>query len=242
MKHKYSRIINRQLDEQEFWPSFTDLLTTILLVVLLLLMAVLATEQVKAEKREQELAEKEMKIQDQEELISLLTGVRQDIIEDLILEFENEALGIDVDKETGAIKFRNDLLFATASDEIRGPFKQELRNFIPEYFSIVYGKYGDHIADIVVEGHTDDVGSFMYNLELSQKRAFSVVRYILSDEFGDFPYKEVVRDNITANGRSESQLKFFESGEVDRDNSRRVEFHFRLKNYSDWNEIATTTK
>jgi hypothetical protein len=56
-----------------------------------------------------------------------------------------------------------------------------------------------------------------------------VVKYILSDEFGDFPYKDQVTKNITANGRSESQLKM-KDGVVDQSQSRRVEFKFRLKN------------
>jgi chemotaxis protein MotB len=102
----------------------------------------------------------------------------------------------------------------------------------------LYGKYNDSIAEVVVEGHTDDKGDYMYNLDLSQRRAFSVVKYILSDEFGDFPYKNQVTKNITANGRSESQLKIVK-GKVDRAQSRRVEFEFRLKNSYEGTETQT---
>ncbi|MBO1511885.1 OmpA family protein [Metabacillus bambusae] len=94
------------------------------------------------------------------------------------------------------------------------------------------------MSEIVVVGHTDDVGSFNSNLVLSQERAFSVVKFMLSEEFGDFPHKEVVRDKITANGRSESQLKYAKNAKkVDRENSRRVEFKFRLKSDTEWENV-----
>jgi chemotaxis protein MotB len=38
-----------------------------------------------------------------------------------------------------------------------------------------------NISRIVIEGHTDDEGSYLYNLELSQERAFNVAKYIYSD-------------------------------------------------------------
>lgn len=233
MNNKYKRLLDEPALDHDFWPSFTDLLATILLVILLFLMAIIVNQQVKAEQREVDLTEKELQIEQQEELINYLTGIRKDIILELENEFAQTDLDIEIDKETGSIKFRNDLLFETGKHEIRPAFKKELQTFIPKYFTILYGKYSEYISDIVVEGHTDDVGSFMYNLDLSQKRAFSVVKYILSDEIGHFPYKELVQNQLTANGRSESQLKYFDDGTtVDREKSRRVEFKFRLKNYA----------
>ncbi|WP_165763740.1 OmpA family protein [Halalkalibacter urbisdiaboli] len=231
MNQKYKRLLDNRSDDNDFWPSFTDVLSTILLVVLLFLMAIIIS-------REDVLAEKERKIDEQEEIINYFVGIHSDIIEDLEAEFSQTELKIEIDKETGAIKFQNDLLFETGKEQIRQVFKNDLAVFIPAYFSILYGKYSDHIAEVVVEGHTDDVGTFMNNLELSQRRAFSVVQYILSDEFGDFPHKELVKDNITANGRSKSQLKYLEDGKtVDRENSRRVEFKFRLKNAENIEEV-----
>lgn len=238
MNQKYRRLLSNQLDDNDFWPSFTDLLSTILLVVLLFLLAIILNAQVKAEEREQDLVLKESKIKEQEEMINYLTGIRLDIIQDLESEFKKTNLKVEIDKETGSIKFQNDLLFEQGKDVIRPNFKEDLKQFIPVYFSILYGKYADHISEIVVEGHTDDVGSFMNNLDLSQKRAYSVVHYILSDSFGDFPHKERVKMQITANGRSESDLKYLEDGKtIDQENSRRVEFKFRLKNYSKWEDV-----
>ncbi|GGJ80686.1 outer membrane protein OmpA-like peptidoglycan-associated protein [Anoxybacillus voinovskiensis] len=226
---KYKRLIAGQVLDNDFWPSFTDLLSTILLVLLLFLMAIIVNAKEDAEKREKVIQQAAKTIQKQERELEYYRGIRKEIIAGLKQEFQKKNLKIDVDSKTGAIKFQNDLLFDTNSDQIKPEFRRQLKMFIPIYFNILYKDYGDHIAEIVVEGHTDDIGSYMYNLELSQKRAFSVVKYILSDEFGSFPYKEKVRMQITANGRSFSNLKYTKGKTVDRESSRRVEFKFRLK-------------
>lgn len=238
MDTKYKRLLNHDQKDNDFWPSFTDMLTTILLVVLLFLMAFMIHESKKLSEKQAKIQEQEAKIAQQQQQINYLLGIRKDIIQDLEAEFKKRKLNIQIDPATGAIKFSNDLLFETGKDVIRPEFKQQLQSFIPAYFAILYGKYKDHISEIVVEGHTDDVGSFMNNLELSQRRAFNVVKYILSDEFGTFPHKVDVFYDITANGRSESDLKHAANGTIDRNNSRRVEFKFRLKNFTKMQEIT----
>lgn len=253
MNDKYKRLLNGNVGENDFWPTFTDLLSSILLVVLLIFVAVIMginneskamqqkvlASQEEIKKQAKQIEEKEQQIANKEKQIEMLTYIQKDIVNDLEGEFKKTKLAISIDKETGAIKFRNDLLFETGKAEIKPEFKKMLHEFIPIYFYTLYGKYKDHISEIVVEGHTDDKGDYMDNLDLSQRRAFSVVKYILSPEFGDFPYKELVTHDITANGRSESQLKLV-NGKVDQDQSRRVEFKFRLKN--SYQETSESTK
>jgi chemotaxis protein MotB len=236
MREKYKRLLNSGSGDSDFWPTFTDLLSTILLVVLIMFVAIILsiskkTEEAQARVKESqaEIAKQEQQIAEKEKQIEMLTYIQKDIVTDLEVKFKEQNLGISIDKDTGAIKFNDDLLFETGKDIIKPEFQERLHKFIPIYFSTLYGKYNDHIAEVVVEGHTDDVGEYMDNLDLSQRRAYSVVKYILSDEFGDFPYKDQVTKNITANGRSESQLKM-SNGQVDQKQSRRVEFKFRLKN------------
>jgi chemotaxis protein MotB len=243
MNDKYKRLLNGNVGENDFWPTFTDLLSSILLVVLLVFVAVILSinnkskameDRVLASQKEiknqaMEIEEKEEQLAEKEKQIEMLTYIQKDIVKDLEGEFKKTQLDITIDKETGAIKFRNDLLFETGKADIKPEFEKMLHEFIPIYFYTLYGKYKEHISEIVVEGHTDDKGEYLANLDLSQRRAFSVVNYILSPEFGDFPYKELVKLDITANGRSESQLKIV-NGKVDQDQSRRVEFKFRLKN------------
>lgn len=236
MSEKYRRLVSGKQEENDFWPSFTDLLSSILLVVLLFFMAIILSINSQNKAHEEEIKAQAAQIAEKEEQIEMLTYIQKDIVVELEKEFKKTNLDLSIDKDTGAIKFSNDLLFTTGEAVVKKEFKQQLEEFIPIYFYTLYGKYEEHIAEIVVEGHTDDVGTYMYNLDLSQRRAFSVVKYILSDEFGDFPFKDLVKEDITANGRSESQLKIVD-GEIDRDQSRRVEFKFRLKsNYEDTNQ------
>ncbi|NKE07957.1 OmpA/MotB family protein [Mesobacillus selenatarsenatis] len=238
MNNKYRRLLDGTNSDNDFWPTFTDLLATILLVVILIMVTttihnenVTKAMQDEIAKGKTELEDRVKKIEEQEEQIAMLTGIRKDIVSKFEEEFKKTNLDIEIDKETAAIKFNADLLFETGKAEVRPEFKEQLKTFIPIYFNVLYKENEEHIAEIIVEGHTDDVGFYMDNLDLSQKRAYNVVRYILSDEFGDFPFKAEVVKDITANGRSESQLKQ-KDGNVDRQKSRRVEFKFRLRNFA----------
>ena len=76
--------------------------------------------------------------------------------------------------------------------------------------------------------NTDDKGTYLTNLELSQNRALAVVRFILQEDFPSFEYKDRIHSYLTANGRSFSQ-PIMTGGIIDREKSRRVEFKFRLK-------------
>jgi OOP family OmpA-OmpF porin len=58
----------------------------------------------------------------------------------------------------------------------------------------------------IVEGHTDAAGSNQYNLELSQKRAESVIRYLIN--------KGLSPDQLIPVGKGESDLKYPECNPV----------------------------
>jgi len=106
--------------------------------------------------------------------------------------------------------------------------KDMLKIFIPKYVETIYKDYGENISKIVVKGHTDDVGSYLYNLDLSQRRAFSVVEFIVGNEIGDYKYKDKVLKDIEAIGRSEAELITNSDGRVNRDASRRVEMKYEV--------------
>lgn len=210
-------------EDINFWPSFTDLLSSMLLFIILFLIAFLITktETIMDQQREIDAVKGEMK---------KIIGMRTDIAGAIIQEFRDSDINIAVDKETGCVLFNSDILFDFDSARIKNEFKGELESFISIYFDAVLDPdYADNIAEIIVEGHTDDVGEYEYNLELSQERALNIVRYILDSGNFDASQMAEIRSKITANGRSYSQLKMDSMGCVDRCQSRRVEFKFRLK-------------
>ncbi|MBP1688640.1 MAG: hypothetical protein H6Q33_4783, partial [Deltaproteobacteria bacterium] len=74
-------------------------------------------------------------------------------------------------------------------------------------------------VDIVVEGHTDSVGTDQYNLGLSRRRAETVRTYLV--EHG------VARSRITAEGLGESKPVASNDTADGRAQNRRVELHVK---------------
>ena len=150
-------------------------------------------------------------------------GVKTQIAEELIKEFSGEA---EVDKQTGDIKFKSDILFDFDKAELKQEGINYLGDFMPRYLNIVLSdKYVNDIAEIIVEGHTDNNGEYMYNLKLSQDRALNVAKFCIENN----PKKaKMLKKIITANGRSSSNpIKTL--GITDDKKSRRVELKFRIK-------------
>lgn len=210
-------------EETNFWISYADIMAALLLMFILLLTVVIFDYQ-------ETLAEKQNEI-------DALLGVREEIISALQTKFSDTDLSLEIDEQTGAIILPGGVFFDTDSTEITNKGIEFLESFIPQYVSILLGpNFKDYVAQIIIEGHTDDVGSYMYNLELSQNRAFGVVKQIYKEDFTDFKYKETLRDYLTANGRSYSQ-PIKEDGKINREKSRRVEFKFRLKDTEMINDV-----
>lgn len=205
MINKYRRTINKEFEQSGFWPTFTDLISTVLMVVILILFS---SESI-AGSVEKELA-KNVNISVKETL-------------------DKSKIPVEVDKNTGEITFGEKTMFDVDSSELKPEAKEILKTFIPKYVETIYKDYGKNISKIVIEGHTDDVGTYLYNLDLSQRRAYSVAQYMVGDEIGDYKYKDKLRKDIIAVGRSQAELIKESNGEVNRDASRRVEIKYEIK-------------
>ena len=79
-----------------------------------------------------------------------------------------------------------------------------------------------------IEGHTDDKGGDEFNMKLSQSRADSVKKYLVS--------KGISADVITAKGFGETKPLFPNDSDANREKNRRVEFKITKPN----NEVITT--
>lgn len=225
MFRRYSIIMKTSKDDGNIWRIFTDLLSTILLFILLFFIYTNAVKHIQLDKQQEQL--KNLRLQ-----VEKIIGVRQSIIEDIRKSFQSAGLDINIDKNTGDIVFSSDVLFQFNKADIRPEFKESLDKFIPQYISVLTSpKYISSVSEIVIEGHTDNIGDYNYNMDLSQKRANSIVNYILNNNFKnlDSYNKEVLRNIITANGKSKSQTIKNSDGSINQEKSRRVIFKFRLK-------------
>jgi chemotaxis protein MotB len=189
--------------------SFSDLMAGLLMVFALLLLAAL------------------FHYQSGVEGIREVLRIRQAVVEQLVREMAMaEGRLVEID-EDGTVRFRENVLFAQGSAEVSAEGREQLRAFANLYLSVLLGneRFKRQLRAIVIEGHTNDDGSYELNLRLSQARAFSVM-IVLLEEAGE--YEEELKDLVTANGRSYSNLIFKEDGSVDKVASRRIEVRFRL--------------
>lgn len=213
---KYNRLFSGERQDGHFWPSFTDLLTTILLCFILIFITMMVI--------------KSLQIEEMKETIDQIMGVRSELVSELKEEFGDSSSGIKVDDQTGAIIFNTEILFAYDKSALKQDSFGFLNEFVPTYLDILLGSdYADYVAEIIIEGHTDRDGSYLYNLQLAQDRAFSVAEYIMSDEF---PYKNIqthLEEKLTVNSKSYTDFLTDDADNYDAATSRRVEFKFRLK-------------
>lgn len=178
------------------------------------------------------IREQQAMLDSQAAQIEQIVGIRGQLIDELNTELSASQIQIQADKLTGAIAFSSTVLFAKDDDELTDEGKAFFRRFMPVYMEVLLQeKFREHIAEIIIEGHTDDSGSYLHNLELSQQRAGSVAEYILDDscDFLDADTIAALKSLVTVNGCADRDLIYQKDGNVDADRSRRVELKFRLK-------------
>ncbi|MGL5356894.1 MAG: OmpA family protein [Cetobacterium sp.] len=226
---------NRKNEEEEssYWLSIGDLMAGALIIfVLLFVLQILNVNKKLAEKEQmlEDLIQLQIQVENLKGSLKKVVGIKQEIIKLIVKKFKQENLKIDIDPLTGNIKLDDSILFNLGSAELKPEGKNYLVEFIPRYVDVFFSneKIREHITQIIIEGHTDNTGSYVYNLDLSQRRALSVVNFIYSDEMPNFKWKSELQKIITANGRSKVLLIKDASGNVDKNKSRRVEFQFKL--------------
>ncbi len=189
--------------------------------------------QEKTLKEQHELLNKlEALMSEQQQKLDDIIGVRAELVQALSKEFENSNLKVSVDDKTGAITFDASILFDYNKAELKPTGEEFLSEFLPRYVDVLLSsKYRDNISEIIIEGHTDTEGTYIFNLQLSQKRALAVASYCLGDksEVLSKDQLEEMRKLVSATGCSYAKPVYDEDGKVDMEASRRVEFLFRLK-------------
>ena len=96
---------------------------------------------------------------------------------------------------------------------------------------LLQDSYRNYVAEIIIEGHTDTIGSYQSNMVLSYERASAVAQFCMDPENGLSGDKIAqLQKLMTVNGRSFSNPIYLNpSLDVDMEASRRVEIKFRLK-------------
>lgn len=192
----------------------------------------LEEQAIKLSEQEALLDELEAIMYSQQEQLDKIIGIRMELIEALKAEFDNSELQISVDEKTGAITMDSTILYELNKDELKDTGKDFLGAFLPRYIHILLSpEYSPYVSEIVIEGHTDTLGTYLFNLDLSMKRAYSVAEYCLDEEnsFLQENERKVLQSLLSATGKSYSNPIYNADGTVNADASRRVEILFRLK-------------
>ncbi len=229
---KYRRNNRHSDNGHEYWQSYSDMMATLLLMFILITAVTLLGAQKNYEIKNHEILETKSELYQSKQQIEQIVGIRSKLIDSLKTEFAQTSLKISVDSQTGAIAFDSNLLFDYNQDVLNANGTAFLMEFLPKYFSILLSDdFSEYVAEIIIEGHTDTQGDYMYNLDLSQKRALAVAAFCVSDNQTLFneQNKARLREIVTANGRSMSKPIYNSLGQVDMEKSRRVEIKFRLK-------------
>jgi chemotaxis protein MotB len=157
--------------------------------------------------------------------IRTLTGIKLNVITKL-----KEKLGksINIDEKSGAIKFSSNILFDQGAYKLKEESKKELNGVLKNYISTLLEdkEIRKYIHGITIEGHTNSDGSYLSNLQLSQQRALEVMQFLYESNTIN---KDLLNKYVSSSGKSSSDL-IYKDGVEDKDNSRRIEIKFIIKN------------
>jgi len=207
-------------ENEEHWIAVSDLMSGLMIVFLLISVMYLVI----VEQKNEEI----------ERVVVLYEDLREELYKDLYAEFEQDLprWGAQLDEDL-RLRFTNtDLLFELGESSLRNEFAAIIDDFFPRYLAILSSdQYRDEIKEVRIEGHTSSAWSqaedsdeaYMRNMALSQARTRSALGYIIDLEAVSHE-KQWLRERLTANGLSSSQLITRGDGSEDEDRSRRVEF------------------
>lgn len=215
--------------KESFWIPYADLMTVLMVIFLFISIAYMGLLQHKQKQ--------------QDKIFEEYKETKQNLYNELKDAFKNDfkRWNLELDKDL-SIKFTNpEVLFPSGKSDITPKFQLILSEFFPKYLNvIIQDKYRDKIAEIRIEGHTDDVPThetndpYIDNIKLSQDRSRKVLQFLRelpSYDSLNSAQEQHLQFWLTANGLSygrtldsEKQLTIYSKKPVDKEKSRRVEF------------------
>lgn len=236
--------------QEEHWIPLSDLMTGLMMMFMLIAVffmlqvesdakaAVTAAQQAENDAASKKLSAEAAEVQAKKikEVAQIYNLMKEELYQDLRVEFDKSlaSWGADLDQDL-TVRFREpDVLFNSGEDNLKDRFKRILEDFFPRYTRILMSdKYRDSIEEIRVEGHTSSYWkgqtpeeAYFVNMELSQARTRTTLRYILNIPRLSGQY-EWLRSRLTANGLSSSKVRLNSDGTENRTASQRVEFRVR---------------
>jgi len=223
---KVGQIYQEDESQNPFALSIGDLMAALLLIFILLLSSTLLRLQDEFENKTQ--------------IAKNYKAIKEIIFNELQNEFSKEIEDgkLTIHKENLMIRFSPELKFESNDYKLNEEFRNTLSNFFPRYINIISKKkFKENIEEIRIEGHTDDQGGYIWNMQLSQARTRTVLEYVLDSTQYDNHQRDWLMGNLTSNGLSYSKPIADNASENGRRLNRRVEFKIRTNAESQLEEI-----
>lgn len=168
--------------------------------------------------------------------------VKMEVAKEIEAELQKNNINAKVDRMTGDLEIPSSALFEVNSYILKPEGRAFLDKLTPIYVNTIFSnkKLSDSIESIIIQGHTDSQAfagltnindQFVYNMDLSTKRANSVAARMLEGTYKP-EYNEGFRKMITVEGRSFNDLILDDQGKEDMVKSRRVEIKLKVKDWS----------
>jgi len=201
-------------DAPEYWVAYSDLLVSLLMVFALLLFLTLS-------KMQKNVNIAKGTIDANTAAVTAAVGTMN----------MTDGVNVVFDPKTQSLSMADDVLFALGSASLRPEAQSSVRALANGLFQQLLGDASatKRIESIVVEGHTDTVGTYLNNLDLSQRRAQAVMRAL--DAAMDTVHAPQLRELIVASGRSKIEaLRAVRAGTYDATKARRIVIRVRFRN------------
>ncbi|ALA59738.1 OmpA/MotB family protein [Nitrospira moscoviensis] len=199
--------------EKPFWISFSDLMTALMVLFLVAMSVALLAVTKTVTETERARAEREAAL---------------DALLDEVEKAAHQFPGVSVDRNRNVIDFGERALFDTRSHQLKSNQAILLRQFVPKVLEIARSQLGRQwLKRIVVEGFTDQRGTYLFNLNLSLQRSQRVLCVLLnSSSAGEGELspedQEQIRELFLVGGYS------FNSAKASLEESRRIEFRLEF--------------
>lgn len=190
------------------WIALADMMTGLMAIFLALSIAILSMQQEKKD--------------------AIILAVSDNLKKSL----EEKGIPANIDKKTGRLIVSEKTNFGYGESSLKEEGKQNLDIIMPIYAKAIFGltpEQQSRIDRIVIEGHTDRVGSYTSNMALSSQRANAILAHV--DSMPDFAYKQQFLQKLTAVGRGENDASTLD--EVANPNDRNVVIRFEFKEGED---------
>lgn len=223
---------NKREGDGDHWLSVGDLMAGLMMIFLFIAIVYMRMVVIERDKIK--------------EVVVAWENTQESLYEDLYTEFKNDLddWNAEIKKETLTVRFNEpEVLFNQGRTELQERFTVILEDFFPRYIDVL-DEYSNHrsegeqktrgrIEEVRIEGHTssewnsavDEEIAYYLNMELSQGRTRSVLRYCMntinSQEY------EWLSPVIAAVGFSSSRAILNEKGMEDKKRSRRVDFRVK---------------